>query len=335
MISNIKGVDDARIGDTMTNDKHPAETPLPGYSEIKPMVFCGFYPVDTNDYPDLKDALDKLKLNDAALQFEAESSQALGFGYRVGFLGYCMEIIQERIEREFNIDIVATAPNVTYKVTMTDGETHDLDNPANFPERVKIASMTEPYMGLSIICPNTYTGTIMELVQEHRGEYKKSEYLDSERQSFEYLIPLNELITNFFDKLKSRTQGYASMDYWFHEYRESKLVKVDMLINNDPVDALSFICHDSKARNIAHKMAEKLKELIPQQMYEVAIQGAIGGKIICRENIRALRKNVTAKCYGGDISRKRKLLEKQKKGKKENEAIRVRICSKRGLFICS
>ena len=318
VISNIKGLDDARIGDTMTNDKKGAIKALPGYTEIKPMVFCGFYPVDTNDYPYLKDALDKLKLNDAALQYEAESSQALGFGYRVGFLGLLhMEIMQERIEREFDIDIVATAPNVTYKVTLTDGEEFDLDNPAKFPDRVKIASMREPYMGLSIICQNSYTGTIMDLVQEHRGEYKKSEYLDAERQSFEYLIPLNELITNFFDKLKSRTQGYASMDYWFHEYRESKLVKVDLLINADPVDALSFICHESKSRHIANKMAEKLKELIPQQMYEVVIQGAIGGKIICRESIRALRKNVTAKCYGGDISRKRKLLEKQKKGKKK------------------
>ncbi len=318
VISNLKTVQDAKIGDTVTHANSPAKAPLPGYSEVKPMVFCGFYPVDTNDYPSLQDALEKLKLNDSSLSFEPESSQALGFGYRCGFLGLLhMEIIQERIEREFNIDIVATSPNVTYKFTLTNGETLDLENPSNFPDIVKVAAMEEPIMGLSVICPNNYMGTVMELVQEHRGIYEKAEYLDPTRQNFQFEIPLNELITNFFDKLKSRTQGYASMDYWFKEYRQSKLVKVDILINSDPVDALSFISHASKSATIARKMAEKLKELIPRQMYEVVIQGAIGGKIICRETIKAMRKNVTAKCYGGDISRKRKLLEKQKAGKKK------------------
>ncbi|MBT5855047.1 elongation factor 4 [bacterium] len=318
IVSNMKKVEDARIGDTITSPKNGATDTLSGYQLPKPMVFCGFYPIDTNDYPELKDALEKLKLNDSALQFETESSQALGLGYRCGFLGLLhMEIIQERLEREFNIDIVATAPNVTYKLSLTNGENMLLENPAEFPDPQRIATMEEPYMGLAIITPNSYMGTIMELVQEHRGEYKKAEFIDSDRQCFTFLIPLNEMMSNFFDKLKSRTQGYASMDYWLDEYRSSKLVKVDMMINGDPVDALSFISHRDKSRSIAVKMAAKLKELIPRQMYEVVIQGTIGGKIICRESIGAMRKNVTAKCYGGDISRKRKLLEKQKKGKKK------------------
>lgn len=322
MISNIKKVDDARIGDTLTDIKNPAEDPLPGYAEAKPMVFCGLYPVDTQDYENLKDALDKLKLNDAALQFDPESSQALGLGFRCGFLGLLhMDIIQERIEREFNIDIVVTAPNVTYHLTLTDGSEMILENPSQFPDRQKIEVMEEPFMGLSIFSPTKYMGTIMELMQEHRGIYLKSEFMDADRQSFTFHIPLNEMMTNFFDKLKSRTQGYASMDYWFEDYRPSKLAKVDMLINGDSIDALSFICHESKSANTARKMAEKLKELIPRQLYVVAIQGAIGGKIICRETISAMRKNVTAKCYGGDISRKRKLLEKQKAGKKKMKAL--------------
>ncbi len=322
MISNIKKVDDARIGDTLTDLKQPATDALSGYAEAKPMVFCGLYPVDTQDYENLKDALDKLKLNDAALQYDPESSQALGLGYRCGFLGLLhMDIIQERIEREFNIDIVVTAPNVTYHFTLTNGEKIQLDNPSQFPDRQKIEIMEEPYMGLSIFTPTQYVGPVMELMQEHRAIYLKAEYMDADRQSFTFHIPLNEMMTNFFDKLKSRTQGYASMDYWFEDYRSSKLTKVDMLINGDPVDALSFICHESKSAFIARKMAEKLKELIPRQLYEVSIQGAIGGKIICRETIRAMRKNVTAKCYGGDISRKRKLLEKQKAGKKKMKAL--------------
>jgi GTP-binding protein LepA len=318
VISSMKQVDDANIGDTITLAKQPAATALSGYKEVKPMVFSGIYPVDTNDYEDLKVALEKLKLNDSSLTFSTESSKALGFGFRCGFLGLLhMEIIQERIEREFNIDIVLTAPSVTYKITKTNGEAFDLDNPSDYPDVQLIQEIQEPYVGLSIIAPTQYTGTIMELAQEHRGIYKKTELIDSLRQSFIYDIPMNEIISNFFDKLKSRTQGYASMDYWIEGYRPTQLVKVNMMINSDPVDALSFIAHHSKARTIASKMAEKLKTLIPRQLYEVVIQGAIGGKIICRETIKALRKNVTAKCYGGDISRKRKLLEKQKAGKKK------------------
>jgi GTP-binding protein LepA len=266
--------------------------------------------------------LEKLKLNDAALHFEVESSQALGFGFRCGFLGLLhMEIIQERIEREYNIELVATAPNVTYRLTTTSDELLLIENPSQFPEPQKIALMEEPYMTLTVITPNTYLGAIMELAQEHRGEYKKAEFLDAERQVLTFSIPLNEIISNFFDKLKSRTRGYASMDYNLEGYRASRLVKVDMQINGEPVDALSFIAHISKAPYTAKKMAAKLKEMIPRQMYEVAIQGAIGGKFIARESISAMRKNVTAKCYGGDISRKRKLLEKQKEGKKKMKSI--------------
>ncbi|MBT4551657.1 elongation factor 4 [bacterium] len=318
LISNIKNVADARIGDTITDSKKPTNEVLSGYKEAKPMVFCGFYPVDTNDYPALKDALGKLKLNDASLQYEPETSQALGFGYRCGFLGLLhMEIIQERIEREFDIDIVATAPNVTYKIVKTDGEQIQLDNPNKFPEPQDIKLMEEPHMGLSIITPNEFIGAVMELAKEHRSEYKKSEFLDEDRQILTFSIPLNELITSFFDKLKSRTKGYASMDYWFEGYVLTKLVKVNILINGEGVDALSFVSHASKSRYIALKMTQKLKEIIPRQLYEVAIQGMIGGKVICRTTVKALRKNVTAKCYGGDISRKRKLLEKQKAGKKK------------------
>lgn len=322
LISNIKIVADARIGDTITDAKSPATLPLPGYAEAKPMVFCGFYPVDTEDYPGLRDALEKLKLNDSALNFIPESSQALGFGYRCGFLGLLhMEIIQERIEREYGIELVATAPNVTYRITKTSGEVIEIENPTQFPVAQHIASTEEPYMGLSLIAPSQFIGTVIELAQDHRGEYKKAELIDAERQMLTFSMPLNELISNFFDKLKSRTRGYASMDYWFEEYRPSKLVKVDMMINGDPVDALSFISHVSKAPITARRMAEKLKELIPRQLYEVALQGAIGGKIIARESISAMKKNVIAKCYGGDISRKRKLLDKQKEGKKKMKTI--------------
>jgi GTP-binding protein LepA len=318
VISSMKQVDDANIGDTITLAQNPTTTPLPGYKEVKPMVFSGIYPVDTNDYEDLKVALEKLKLNDSSLTYDTESSKALGFGFRCGFLGLLhMEIVQERIEREFDIDIVLTAPSVTYKIRQTNGNAFELDNPSDYPDVQSIEEIQEPYVGLSIIAPNHYTGTIMDLIQEHRGIYKKTEAIDALRQSFIYEIPMNEIISNFFDKLKSRTQGYASMDYWIEDYRPTKLVKVNMMINGDPIDALSFIAHQSKARTIGGKMAEKLKTLIPRQLYEVIIQGAIGGKIICRETIKALRKNVTAKCYGGDISRKRKLLEKQKKGKKK------------------
>ena len=269
-------------------------------------------------YKDLGEALEKLKLNDASLSFEVESSAALGHGFRCGFLGLLhMDIIKERIEREFDLPIVATSPNVPYRLTKTDGDQIMLDNPADFPDVVSIRDIQEPMMGLSIITPNEYLGAVIELVNHCRGAYKKADMIDSERQQLTFSIPLNEMISQFFDQLKSRTQGYASMDYWFDAYRSSKLVKVNMLINGDVIDALSFISHQTKAEGMGRKMALKLKEVIPRQMYDVAIQGAIGGKIICRESIRALRKNVTAKCYGGDVSRKRKLLEKQKKGKKK------------------
>ena len=322
LISSIKNVADANVGDTLTDPSAPAAEPLPGYQEAKSMVFCGLYPVDTEQYKDLQDALDKLKLNDASLDYEVESSQALGFGFRCGFLGLLhMEIIQERLEREFNMEIVATAPNVTYRIVLQDDTELEIENPSQFPDPTKIQRMLEPFVGMSIITPNDYIGAVMELVKEARGIYQKTELIDAERQQLTFSIPLNEIIIGFFDSLKSRTKGYASMDYWFDDYQESKLVKVNMLINGDPVDALSFICHTSKSATLARKIAVKLKEIIPRQMFEVAIQGAIGGKIICRESISALRKNVTAKCYGGDISRKRKLLEKQKEGKKKMKQI--------------
>ena len=322
IITGIKSLEDARVGDTITTLDEKAKDPLPGYKEAKPMVFCGLYPVDTEEFKLLGDALEKLKLNDASLTFETESSQALGFGYRCGFLGLLhMEIIQERIQREFNLEIVVTAPNVTYKVQKTNMEEFLMENPNQYPPVTLINMISEPFMGLSIITPNEYLSTIIELVKECRGSYQKSEVIDSNRQILTFKIPLNELITNFFDKLKSRTKGYASMDYWYDSYQASDLVKVNMLINGDEVDALSFIAHRSKAPTIARQMAKKLKEIIPQQMFEVSLQGAIGAKIICRETIRALRKNVTAKCYGGDISRKRKLLEKQKAGKKKMKQI--------------
>lgn len=318
VISGIKKLEDSRVGDTITDSMWPAEVPLSGYEKAKPMVFSGIYPVDTEEFKELGKVLEKLKLSDASLNYETESSQALGFGYRCGFLGLLhMEIIQERIQREFNIEIVLTAPNVTYKINKNNGETVMLENPSQFPDPTYIDTIFEPCMGLSIIMPNEYMGAVMTLAQEARGDYKKAEMLDSKRQMLTFSMPLNELITGFFDQLKSRTRGYASMDYWFEEFKPSNLVKVEILINGESVDALSFISHRDKAEMIGRKLAIKLKEIIPQQMFEVPIQGVIGGKIICRETIRALRKNVTAKCYGGDISRKRKLLEKQKKGKKK------------------
>lgn len=322
VISSIKNVSEARVGDTITDSVNPAKTPLPGYKEAKPMVFCGFYPVDTSQHAELKDALEKLKLNDASLQFMPESSAALGNGFRCGFLGLLhMEIIQERIEREFDVEIVVTSPNVTYKIVKTSGEEINIDSPSQFPEPTEIQTALEPYVGLSVIMPNDFIGVVMQLGQDHRAEYKKTEYIDSNRQMITFSVPLSELMLQFFDKLKSGTKGYASMDYWFEDYKPSKLVKVNMLINGDAVDALSFIAHSEKAPYIGRQIAKKLKEVIPRQMYEVAIQGAIGGKVICRESIGALRKNVTAKCYGGDITRKRKLLEKQKEGKKKMKQI--------------
>ena len=315
--ASIKSVKDTVVGDTVTNAAAPAKEALPGYRQVNPMVFCGIYPADGAKYPDLRDALEKLQLNDASLSFEPESSQALGFGFRCGFLGLLhMEVIQERLEREFNLDLVTTAPSVIYKLNMTDGTTMMIDNPTNYPDPSDIESAEEPYVKASIFSPTTYIGTIMELCQERRGTYKDTKYLDTDRVELHYELPLNEIVYDFFDALKSRTKGYASFDYEFAGYQPSKLVKLDIMISGEVVDALSFIVHADRAYSRARKMAEKLKENIPRQMFEVPIQAAIGGKIIARETVKAFRKDVLAKCYGGDITRKKKLLEKQKEGKK-------------------
>ena len=315
--ASIKSVKDTVVGDTVTNAAAPAKEALPGYRQVNPMVFCGIYPADGAKYPDLRDALEKLQLNDASLSFEPETSKALGFGFRCGFLGLLhMEVIQERLEREFNLDLVTTAPSVIYKLNMTDGTTMMIDNPTNYPDPSDIESAEEPYVKASIFSPTTYIGTIMELCQERRGTYKDTKYLDTDRVELHYELPLNEIVYDFFDALKSRTKGYASFDYEFAGYQPSKLVKLDIMISGEVVDALSFIVHADRAYSRARKMAEKLKENIPRQMFEVPIQAAIGCKIIARETVKAFRKDVLAKCYGGDITRKKKLLEKQKEGKK-------------------
>ena len=315
--ASIKSVKDTVVGDTVTNAAAPAKEALPGYRQVNPMVFCGIYPADGAKYLDLRDALEKLQLNDASLSFEPETSKALGFGFRCGFLGLLhMEVIQERLEREFNLDLVTTAPSVIYKLNMTDGTTMMIDNPTNYPDPSDIESAEEPYVKASIFSPTTYIGTIMELCQERRGTYKDTKYLDTDRVELHYELPLNEIVYDFFDALKSRTKGYASFDYEFAGYQPSKLVKLDIMISGEVVDALSFIVHADRAYSRARKMAEKLKENIPRQMFEVPIQAAIGGKIIARETVKAFRKDVLAKCYGGDITRKKKLLEKQKEGKK-------------------
>ena len=315
--ASIKSVKDTVVGDTVTNAAAPAKEALPGYRQVNPMVFCGIYPADGAKYPDLRDALEKLQLNDASLSFEPETSKALGFGFRCGFLGLLhMEVIQERLEREVNLDLVTTAPSVNYKLDMTDGTTMMIDNPTNYPDPSDIESAEEPYVKASIFSPTTYIGTIMELCQERRGTYKDTKYLDTDRVELHYELPLNEIVYDFFDALKSRTKGYASFDYEFAGYQPSKLVKLDIMISGEMVDALSFIVHADRAYSRARKMAEKLKENIPRQMFEVPIQAAIGGKIIARETVKAFRKDVLAKCYGGDITRKKKLLEKQKEGKK-------------------
>ena len=316
--ASIKNVADTRVGDTVTEAQRPTPEPLPGYRPARPMVYCGIYTEDGSKYPDLRDALEKLKLNDASLSYEPESSVALGFGFRCGFLGMLhMEIIQERLEREFNLELVTTLPSVIYKVIRTDGTTVMVDNPHNYPETASIAEAYEPYVKVSIITPNEFVGNIMPLCQDRRGEYKNMQYLDTRLVELHYEMPLNEIIYDFFDTLKARTKGYASLDYEFSEYKQSDLVKVDMLLNGDQVDALSFIAHREKAYPRARKLCEKLKENIPRQLFEVPIQAAIGGKIIARETVKALRKDVLAKCYGGDITRKKKLLEKQKEGKKK------------------
>ena len=316
--ASIKNVADTHVGDTVTEAQRPTPEPLPGYRPARPMVYCGIYTEDGSKYPDLRDALEKLKLNDASLSYEPESSVALGFGFRCGFLGMLhMEIIQERLEREFNLELVTTLPSVIYKVIKTDGTTVMVDNPHNYPETASIAEAYEPYVKVSIITPNEFVGNIMPLCQDRRGEYKNMQYLDTRLVELHYEMPLNEIIYDFFDTLKARTKGYASLDYEFSEYKQSDLVKVDMLLNGDQVDALSFIAHREKAYPRARKLCEKLKENIPRQLFEVPIQAAIGGKIIARETVKALRKDVLAKCYGGDITRKKKLLEKQKEGKKK------------------
>ena len=318
----IKNVGDTRVGDTITHVKNGASEPLPGYRRLKPMVFCGLYPVDSARYNDLRDALEKLELNDSALEFEPETSQALGFGFRCGFLGLLhMEIIQERIEREFNIDLITTAPSVIYEVHTTSDERLVIDNPSNMPDAQKINHVEEPYVKATIMVPNDYVGPVMELCQRKRGDFIDMQYLDENRVNVVYEIPLSEIVYDFFDQLKSNTKGYASFDYELIGYKESKLVKMDILLNGENVDALSFIVHRDFAYERGKVIVEKLKKLIPRQQFEVPIQAAIGQKIVARSNIKAIRKNVLSKCYGGDISRKRKLLEKQKEGKKRMKQI--------------
>jgi len=320
--ASIKNVADTRVGDTITLVSNPAKEPLPGYKKAVPMVFCGIYPADGSKYIDLRDALEKLQLNDASLLFEPETSAALGFGFRCGFLGLLhMEIIQERLEREFNLDLVTTAPSVIYRITKVDGEVLMIDNPTNMPEPGMIEKMEEPIVKATIMTPPEYVGSIMELCQDRRGEYIGMEYIESNRAVLTYEIPLNEIVYDFFDALKSRSKGYASLDYEFKGYKESDLVKLDIRLNGDVVDALSFIVHRSKAYARGRRIAEKLKETIPRHMFEIPIQACIGSKVIARETVKAYRKDVLAKCYGGDITRKKKLLEKQKEGKKRMRQI--------------
>ncbi len=320
--ASIKNVKDTQVGDTVTEADRPAAQALPGYRPARAMVYCGIYTEDGSKYPDLRDALEKLQLNDASLSFEPESSAALGFGFRCGFLGMLhMEIIQERLEREFNLDLITTMPSVIYKITKTDGTVVMVDNPHNYPDTGAIAEAEEPYANVSIVTPPDYVGNIMPLCQERRGIFKDMQYLDTTLCELHYSMPIGEIIYDFFDTLKARTKGYASLDYELDDYRSSELVKVDMLLNGDQVDALSFIAHKEKAYPRARRLCEKLKENIPRQMFEVPIQAAIGGKVIARETVKAMRKDVLAKCYGGDITRKKKLLEKQKEGKKKMRSL--------------
>ena len=320
--ASIKSISDIKVGDTITLENNPATNILPGYKPMRPMVFCGLYPVETNKYPDLREALEKLKLNDAALEFEPETSEALGFGFRCGFLGLLhMEITLERLEREFNINHVATSPSVIYKITKTDGEIIYIDSPAKMPDRQKIKIIEEPYIKTNIYVPSNYIGSVMEICQNKRGNYISMEYLSSERVNIHYEIPLSEIVYNFFDRLKSSTKGYASFDYDLIGYKPSDLVKMDILLNGEVVDAFSLIVHKDFAYNRGKAIVYKLKELIPRQLFEVPIQAVIGSKVIARTDIKALRKNVLAKCYGGDITRKRKLLEKQKEGKKRMKMV--------------
>ncbi|MDX1582017.1 MAG: translation elongation factor 4 [Thermoanaerobaculia bacterium] len=319
--ANIKDIVQAKIGDTVTLEKAEVE-PLPGFEDVKPMVFAGIFPINSEDYPDLRDAMERLKLNDASFTFEPETSSALGFGFRCGFLGLLhMEIIQERLEREFDLELLTSAPGVRYRVTTTDGETREIENPQKLPEPAKIAKFEEPFIEATIMTSDEYVGPILSLATERRGVQKKLEYVSSNRVVIVYDMPLNEVILDFFDKLKSVSRGYASLDYHYIGYRESKLVKLDILVNGEPLDALSLIVHQDKAYDRGKVLVEKMKEFIPRQMFEVALQAAVGNRVIARESVRALRKNVTAKCYGGDITRKRKLLEKQKEGKKRMKRV--------------
>lgn len=322
VIGSVKDVRDTRVGDTITHAGNRAGEPVPGFREVKPMVFSGIYPTDSADFEDLRASLDKLQLNDASLTYEPETSAALGFGFRCGFLGMLhMEIIQERLDREFDLDIITTLPNVRYTVELTDGETVSVENPSEMPPVGRIEEVREPFIKTQIITPADYIGPLMQLCQDRRGTYITTEYLDTERVDLQYELPLGEVVFDFYDKLKSVSRGYASFDYEFIEERATNLVKLDILLNKDPVDALSTIVHRDKAYDVGRRLAQKLKELIPQQMFEVAIQAAIGSKVIARETVRAMRKDVTSKCYGGDISRKRKLLEKQKEGKKRMKQV--------------
>ena len=322
LTASLKNVKDTRVGDTITDAENPCKEPLPGYKKVNPMVYCGMYPADSSKYTDLRDALEKLQLNDASLQFEPETSIALGFGFRCGFLGLLhLEIIQERLEREFNLDLVTTAPGVIYKVHKTNGEVIELTNPSNLPDPSEIDYMEEPIVSAEIMVTTEYVGSIMQLCQERRGVYLGMEYMEETRALLKYDLPLNEIIYDFFDALKSRSRGYASFDYEMKGYEPSKLVKLDMLINREEVDALSFIVHEDTAYERGRRMCERLKEEIPRHLFEIPIQAAVGSKIIARETVKAMRKDVLAKCYGGDISRKKKLLEKQKEGKKRMRQI--------------
>ena len=327
LCASIKSIDNVRVGDTITLNNNPCSDGLPGYKVLKPMVFCGIYPIDSKKYPSLREALEKLKLNDASLSIAPETSSTLGFGFRVGFLGLLhLDIITERIEREFNIDIIATSPSVIYEITLTNGDVIYVDNPSEFPEKVRIACIKEPYISTNIYVPNEYIGSIMELCQDKRGTYVSTDYIDTTRVNIHYEIPLSEIVYDFFDKLKSYTKGYASFDYELIGYKESNLVKMDVMLNGEVVDALSVIVHKDFAYKRGRVIVDNLKEIIPRQMFEVPVQAVIGSKVIARSDIKAMRKDVLAKCYGGDITRKRKLLEKQKEGKKKMKTIgRVEI----------
>lgn len=320
--ASVKNVSDVHVGDTITNANNQTKEPLPGYKKANPMVYCGIYPLDGSDYENLKTALEKLKLNDSSLEYEPETSIALGFGFRCGFLGLLhLEVIMERLEREFDLNLIATAPSVIYKVHKVGGEIIDLYNPTDLPANQEISYIEEPIVKASIMLPKEYVGNVMEVCQERRGKYQDMKYLDENRVILEYELPLNEIIYDFFDTLKSKTKGYASLDYEFKEYSKADLVKLDIHINNESVDALSFIVHKDTAYSRGRKMIEKLKNVIPRQLFEIPLQAVVGGKIIARETISAMRKDVLAKCYGGDITRKKKLLEKQKKGKKKMRQI--------------